>query len=366
MVKNKGKISVRQALTLFAILTITPTVRFAASSTALIAKQAAWLVPTVTAVFLFLMLYILNILLQGYKNKSFTEMIYDITSKFWGNLIIFLYLVWITILIAFYLRFYSERLVTSIYPNVKIDIFTISMLILIGFIIRNGIVVIARMGEISFILISIVILVLMIFMIPTIKINNLLPISYLDIMPTLKASFSGAALFYVIYLFFFAHEFTHQEEFFKYGKLTLLFIWLINTVIILASIGNLGHAIISRSPLSFLIAVKQVTLLGVVSGFESILVATWIISDFIMILVLTYSVLNIIKSLFKLSSYNSFINIFLVFLFFISWILANNVFELQTLSVDVVVSGNIIMQFILPIIIVVIALIRKKINIKTN
>ncbi|XMB85755.1 GerAB/ArcD/ProY family transporter [Mycoplasmatota bacterium WC44] len=361
MEKSKGKISVRQALILFIVLTYSPSVRFAANSTSRIAKQAAWLVPTVTSLILFIMIYLLNKLLKGYKDKSFSEMIYDITSKFWGKVIVSLYFCWISIVIALYIRYNSERLVSSLYPNVNMNVFTLSLLILIGFIIRNGIVVIARMGELFLIIILLITIILFTLMLPTVDINNLVPISYLDVLPILKSSMSGAALFYLVYLLFFTHKVSRQQEFLKYGNLTVMFIWFLNTTLIIASVGNLGHEIVSRSPLYFFLASKHITLLGTVSGFESILVITWILSDFIMIIVLIFACLNIAKSLFNLSSYNSFVNIYLVTLYLFSLILAANLFELQEFSKEIVVYINVLMQIIVPVIIVLIAKTRKKI-----
>ncbi|XMB86377.1 GerAB/ArcD/ProY family transporter [Mycoplasmatota bacterium WC44] len=361
MEKSKGKISVRQVMLFFIIAVYTPSIRFVSGYTGVKAKHAAWLVPTVTFIVTIVLIYILNSLLQKYKGLSFMDIIYDITSRFWGKIIIGLYLVWLTILLSLYVRYYAERLVTSIYPNVEIDLFVISIILIVAVIIRSGIVVIARMNEIIFLMFLVIAITLMVLILPTIKIDYLTPISSLNFIPILKGNIGTTSLIYLPYLLFFSHEFSRTKEFFKYGIYAAIFIWIFTTLIIIASIGNLGHDLIGRTPLAFFVVVKQVSLLGIISGFESIFVATWIISDFIIITVFTYSIMNMTKSLFNLKDFKPFINIFLVIIYFVTWILAGNVFELQAFSSDFAAMTNIMMQVGVPIILFTIGKVRRKI-----
>ncbi|QVK19939.1 GerAB/ArcD/ProY family transporter [Mycoplasmatota bacterium] len=361
MEKGKGKISIRQVMFLFVVTVYTPSVRFVAGYSAGKAKQAAWLTPLVTLIPFLVLIYVLNALLQKYKGLSFMDIIYDVTSRFWGKIILLLYLVWLTVLLALYVRFYAERLVTSIYPNVNMNLFTISMLLIVAIIIRAGIVAIARMNEIIFLIELFVILSLFLLMIPTIKTDYLTPISSMDIVPVMKGSIGNTGLIYITYLFFFSDRFSRTKEFIRYSLYAGIFLWLVSTIIIITSVGTLGHSIVGRSPLSFLIAVKNISLLGVLSGFESILVASWILTDFILIIVFTYSIMNITKSLLNLRDFKPFINIFFVILYLLTWILGVNVFELQAFSADFAIQMNLLMQVIVPILIFFIAKIRKKV-----
>ncbi|XMB87149.1 GerAB/ArcD/ProY family transporter [Mycoplasmatota bacterium WC44] len=361
MQKDKGKISTAQAILLYVVILYTSYTRFAAISLATEAKQAAWLVPTVSFVIFMFLAFILNLLLKNFKGLSFMDIIYDVTSKFWGNIIISLYLIWLTLLLAMQVRFYADQQISSIYPNVEINIFIISMLILVAIIIRSGIAVIARMSEVIFLILLFIFVILMSLSVPTVNINNLIPISSLDIIPVLKANMGITRLIYLPYLLFFSHKFTGTSKFMRYSLYSGILLWSAMTLITISTIGNLGSTLTGRSSYPFFLVVKNMSILEAITGFESILVATWIFSDFIIIAVFTYSIMHLIKSLFKLREYKPFINIFLVILFFVTWILGTNKFELETLSSEFVTPINVMMQVGVPILIVLVAKIRGKV-----
>ncbi|XMB85827.1 GerAB/ArcD/ProY family transporter [Mycoplasmatota bacterium WC44] len=361
MLKNKGKISIKQVMILFILTSYNPAVRFIPNYTTQKAKQAAWLAPLVTFIIYLALIYMYSLLFKKYKNKNFADIVSGITSKFWGKLVLIIYLLYFTLALGGYLRYYSEILVGSVYPNVEINIFIIVMLFLLAIVVKSGITVIARMTDIIFIILSFILMSYMVLMIPSIKIDYITPISSLDIVPILKASVGTTALKYLPVMFLFSDKWSRTNEFFKQGIKACLYLFVLDTFIIITCIGTLGASLTARTPLAFFISVKNISLLGVLVGFESALTAIMIVTDFILMVVFLYSAMAMIKSLVNLKDHTPLINIYLVTIYLLGWLVAENFFELEALVYELLVYVKITILVILPIIIFIIGKIRKKI-----
>ena len=362
MLKTNKKISVRQMFLLNTVIILAPSIRLLSNYSAKYAKQATWVVPAIYFVIYLISIVMFDKLLKNYKNKSFIEIILDITTTPIGKIILSFYAIWMSILLSLYVRYYAERLVGSLYPYTRIEVFVVVMLLIVSFILKSGIVVIARMNEVIFAVIIIIIIFLVSLMIPNVSILSLTPISYLDIIPSFKGTLGLSALFYLPYILFFANEVSDMDNFLREGIIFGIFTWFITTMVIIASIGTVGHDMLSSSPLPFLIAVKYINLLDIIGGFESILIPTWIVADCILICVFTYSILSLVKAIFNLDDHKPYINIYLLFIYFSSFSLGYSMFEIKAFSVDLGIQVNSIIQIILPMLIFAVGIFRKKIR----
>ncbi len=188
MIYTKGKISIRQVMILFLTFAFSPSIRALPSYVARHSNQASWLSPLIAFVFILPLVFVLHSFFKRYPECNLSEIFEEICGKIAGRIIIFLYLLLIAILTALYTRYYVERLLSTILPNVNIYVFLITMLFTVALVMRKGMVVLARMSEIFFSVILILFLFTVVISIPTIKPNNLFPISRLDIMPLVTSS----------------------------------------------------------------------------------------------------------------------------------------------------------------------------------
>jgi len=348
----KDKISTRQAMLLFLTIVYSPTVRFMGGFTADRAKQAGWLAPIFSLIPLLILIMILQSIYIKYKDVSLMDAIYDILGKPIGKCIILVYIIWIGILNSLYVRYYAERLTISTYENTDYKVFIITMLILVLLILPHGIKVLARMNEIIFPILLIVFIIFMVLLIPNIDLAKLTPISYTDIIPMFNASIGINGLWgYVLFVFFIGDKIKDKENIQNAGIKASMFLVVATILIIIASIGTLGHTIIKRTSLSFLAAVKEISYFGVIDRLESIQVVTWVLSDFMIIAVFTYIILDLIKSFLNLKKTSYLINISLVLLYVFSVYLGRNIFELQTFSGDFAIYFNSILAFGVPVIV---------------
>lgn len=362
MLSKSNKISLRQVMILYLTSIYSPYVRTVAGNTVKEAHQAAWLAPAVSCVFTYLIIVILSKFYVKYKNESFMEITYSITGGIVGKIIVLVYFVWVTILLSIYVRFFSERLVTSIYSDTDISFFIISMLVFVSFVLHSGLVPVARMSEVIFIFITTIFLVLAILLIPNVDIDKLTPISYLDIFPIIKAAINITGInIYIFYFMMISDQINNKEHLKKIGLKTVSFVAVLSSLLIILTIGTLGPNVIPKLPSAFLSAVKIISVLGILEKLESVLISTWIATDFIIITMFSLIALKLFKSLFNLSDEKPFINIFILLIYFLSLYICNEVFELQVFSTEFVEYINIVLGLIIPIILFIVAKIRKKV-----
>ena len=362
MLSDSKKISMRQAAFLFLTINFTPIVRLVPVYAAKRAKEAAWLVPFAAVAMLILVSFIWQAFCRKYKCYSLMDIYSEISGKFIGKIIAIVYLIWLVILTSLYVRYFSIRFVGSIYPTVNMNIFIVLILIVIAYTLRNGLTTLARFNEIILPLLTVTFYILVIFMLPNVKVGFLTPITYRSIIPIFNGSVGAMGILaYFTFIFIIGDKINNKEKIKKTGFLLSLFLLLSMAMVIVVPLGTFSYSVVQRTQVPFLIAVKQISLFNIIEKFESIVVAFWVLSDFVLISFFVICTLHILKNLFKLSDTKPFINIYLIFIFILSNFLAKNVFEMEKFSESIVTPFNIALGFVLPLIMFFIGKIRRKI-----
>lgn len=361
MLENRAKISFRQAMFIFIIIVFSPAIRFLPSYAAESAEQSGWLSPIVSVIPLAVFLLVHKIIFTKYKDKSIMDVIYDIFSTWIGKIIVFVYFLWSVWLSAMYMRFTAERLVNSTYPHMDISFFVLAFVILIAYILRKGITIIGRMSEIILPVIILTFFFLIIFLMPNIRPDNVTPVSTKDIVPILKGSMANIAMGIYMFLLFFIGEYINgKEKILKSGGITFAVFVFISVLIVYTTIGTLSSSVVSRLPIPFLIAIKQISILDTIENIEALIVGAWIYSDFILTSLLVFVSINMLKSLFNLKESKYLLNIFLVLIYFLTLGISASQFQLMTFSKTIIIYLNIILALFIPIILLAVGKIRKK------
>jgi spore germination protein KB len=188
------------------------------------------------------------------------------------------------LLTALYLRYFAIRLVVSIMPNVNINVFIVSMLVVVAYGLHSDPITLARANEIILPQLVIVIYILFLLMLPNIKIQNLTPISYRDILPIARASLGTSGIVsYFTFIFVFGDRINNKENIKKVGLKLSVFLLVSLICTIAAVIGSLYYTVAARVQVPFLIAVKQIFLFDTFDKIDSIVVAIWALADFLII-----------------------------------------------------------------------------------
>lgn len=362
MLANKGKISMQQAFLLFLALLFSPTVRHIPLYTAERAKEAAWLAPIPATVVFFLLTRIWNSFYRKYKAHSLMDIYEDIAGKVMAKILAAVYLIWMIMLAGLYVRYSALRLVRSAYPNVDVNLFSICLLLVIAYTMRHGLEPFARFGEVVYPVLTGTFILLVVLIIPYLRLEFLVPVTGRSIVPVFKAS-TGIIGIIVYFSFFFiaGDRINNTETIKKTGLQVSIFIFIMITLLIVITVGSFSHTIMQRTSLPFLTAVKQISLFNTLEKIESIVVALWILSDYILISFFMLGVLQLLKYMFHLNETKPLISILAVLIYLVSIYLVNDVFELQKLSDLFFTPGNIILGFIIPCLVLFVGMLRKKV-----
>ncbi len=357
---SKDKISVKQLLFVFTIIVSSPATRFLPKYSAVAAAQAGWLSPLISTIPFLMLIFIIDSLMKDHKDQSMADIICKVMGKPLGKLFVLVYLLWTVWLSALYLRYYTERLTSSIYTTLNNNVIIALTLIPIAYMLRSGFTVIARMSEVLLPFIGAMLVMLSIFLLPKVRLDNVLPVSVNDIVPMLKASLSSTSILaYLFLLFFLSDKLVNKKSFKTFGYIAayvnISSIMLVNFI----CIGVLGYTITRRAPMPVLITVKQISLMDTIENIEAVIIAIWIFADFTLISSTFVVMLNLIKSLFKLSDTRFLINILAVLLYFLSQGISLTKFELEEFSNTLVIPINISLGYCFPLILLLVSKLRK-------
>ncbi len=355
----KDEISLRQLLIIYVLLVGSPAIRLIPVYVSKAARQAGWLAPTVSLGILLVLFLIFQQFFNKFKKESFLDIVQKIFGKYLGTALNIAYLILITILGALYVRYYSERMVTSLFPNTNSFLFSVIFLTIIAVVLRSGLAIFARMNEIFLPIVVLTYLVVNILIFPEVEIDNLYPITYKDIFPVLKASVGTTAILgYVTFLFILSDKVKGKDKVKSFGFHSSYLLAILLSLVVISPVGVFFFVVVAKMNLPFFAAVKDISLFGIIERVESSLIAIWTLTDFSIITSFLFVGIHIINWLFKAPSEKPFINMYVVIIYILSMYIAGNIIELINLS-NVLVFAIIGFTIIMPIILFIVGKIRK-------
>ena len=294
------KMSKRQFILLFMTVIASPVIRSLPPILSESAEQAGWLVPVVSGFLLLGIMVLMNELFRKNRGENLVQLCFKILTRPIGTLVAVIYLVWVIALLGFYLRYFGEHITANIMSEASLHFIIIAMLFPVGIVLSKSIVYYARLNEIIFHCFLFVFLVTGLFSIFTkINIENLLPISSMDVVPVLKGSLKGLSVFgYYIFIFFIFDDVKVEEYSLKPEMKALTSVVLLSTLVMLITIGSLGHEAVLRFSDPYFMVVKNVNVLGFLERLDAILLIVWILADFTTITIFAYMAASIINTIF--------------------------------------------------------------------
>ena len=358
---SNNTVSVRQLVMVFIFIMYSPIVRFLPSYAAKNAKEAGWVSAVPALIPTFVLIYFMHVILNKGKGDNLVEIIKDILGIYVAKLALIIHLMWVLFLLGFYLRISGERLVSSIYPNVNITFFIVVNLIVISYILRSGATTIARMGEILLPILIILYLFVTSFLFAKIRRDAIFPVYFNDIGPILKASVGTLSMYSMMFLlFFFSDKIIGKKNITKTFFKGSLVLFGIISILLVTTIGTLGSSVTVRAPIPFLLTAKQISVMDTIENIESFVVALWLLTDTVLIAVLTVIFMNIAKHVFGIKEPKRLINIFFVFLFILALGIASNRIEIDLTAHRLLPVLNPIIGFGTPTLLFVVGKLRRR------
>jgi len=325
-------------------------------------ERAGWLTPIISTLPFICLVYIIQALFKNNKEANLSDIIFKALGKVFGTALLILYLIWSMISLGINVRYFAERFLTSLIPNTPMNFFTVTILAFVFYALRRGIVYVSRTVEYLFLVFTAVFTALFIFSLPNVEIINLFPVTYHDILPLMKSSYTNIGIWGAFtFIFFFGDEINDKEHIKRFGLQGTAYLAITAVMILIQTIGIYGYSVTERVSMPYVFVIKSISILETIERIESFAVASWIIVDFITICIYVYVTVSIIKSLFSLSEVKSLVSPITIFAFIFSQYIAHNRFELENFSRYYSLLAITILGFVFPLIVLIIGKIRKKI-----
>lgn len=359
MIKAKSsKISLFQALLIYIMALYSPFIRYVTSTSIVGAEQAGWLVFTCSLVVFIPLLYILFRITKTFEGKSLHDIFCKILGKPIGKFLCVLFIVWMFVLLALYIKYASGKIVTSAFVGTDVNLIVFLLALIVGIMLRWGLQVLARMNKIVLILVLSQFLLIMVLLVMNFNGKNLTPISTLDIEPVLTSTIYPLTITsYVTLLFIFNDQIKYEKK--NKGKFvfTVVFLTVTQTLMCLSVLGIFGYRLASKLTYPLLRAVENISI--ETTGIDSLFISIWMIADYITISFLAYGIVRLLKYLFNLSNEVPVLTAVLGFAVFFAIYLSSHVFELVIFSRTIVVFFNLLLFIGIPFILFITAKIRK-------
>jgi spore germination protein KB len=326
------------------------------------AKQDAWIAAFITIIPSLLFIFVFNQLISLYPSMTFVEINKKILGKWLGKLASVLYLFYVFNITTGGVRGIGDFFTTQIMVETPSEVIMILFLLtsLIG--VRLGLEVISRTAVIFFPWIVLLLLMLILFLIPQIKLQNIQPIFGEGIKPIIIGSFHHLGLPYLqlIILLMVTSFVTEKSEMKKAFYKGTVIGGIILSIIVLFSILILGADFTSRQAYPTYILGKKISIGNFLERVEVIVAIIWIFTIYFKITICYYGLTLGLAQLFGLKNYQilTFPLAFLIIPF--SIFEHPNVVTISTFIATTLTPYSLTICFFLPLLLLLIGKIRIK------
>jgi len=294
------------------------------------------------------------------ENRNFYQHLeYSFGSKI-SKIVTVFYIVWGILLTSVQMRYYSQRVASTIYTEIGMDIFVIILVGICVYSLRKGINVLARMNELLLPVITVVAVFMLALLTPDIQLKVLVPVN--DWTSLVHVSvFNVASFGYLSLVLFFVDEINDRETFKKHAVISTIAVTLFSVWMFITVIGTLGPHIIEKLPYPFFAVVKQISLGEFLQHIEAFVITLWILSDFVLISFIGAATVKLYGNLTRSKDVREFNLPYFALCATLVTVMGRTNHELEVLSEKLFIPLNLIFLFIIPFIVFAVGKIKQKI-----
>ncbi|MBP1963073.1 GerAB/ArcD/ProY family transporter [Paenibacillus aceris] len=237
-----------------------------------------------------------------YPKMTISQYSEQIVGKWLGKLIGFGYFIYFMSSTGMILRQYAEFVSGNFLFSTPLAVIIGSILLLSAFAVRGGVEVIARCAAICTYLFILPLFILL-FLAPDLDVKNIYPILSHGIVPVLKGSLTPQgwlAEFFIIS--YFLPSASHADKVKKWSILSLIVVVIGMTYVNMITLFLLGPDLANKI-YPILIAVRYISLADFFENLESVLLAMWVLGNFVKITVFFYAGVVSYAHTFKITDY---------------------------------------------------------------
>lgn len=266
-------------------------------------KQDDWLAILLGLAGGLLLFLVYHKLYVFYPNLPFTSYVQKITGKFVGRIIAFLYIIYFIYIASRVLRDFGELLVTSSYEKTPLFMISTLMMLTIMYAVYKGFEVIARVGEMFFILVYFLAVsgFVLVFVSGLIHFSNLLPFLENGIKPILKTVLTETLTFpfgeMVVFSMFLPY--LNDSKMARKVGMGAMVLSGINIAITMAiNVAVLGPDIFTRSAFPLLSTISKIEIADFIERLDVLFMLYLVLGGFFKVTIFFYAATLGIRDLF--------------------------------------------------------------------
>ncbi|MGM7722199.1 GerAB/ArcD/ProY family transporter [Metabacillus sp. Hm71] len=332
------------------------------------AKQDAWLAILISMVFGLILMWVFTQLSLYYPNDTFISMLPKIIGKYLSYPIILIYIFYFIFLAATVCRDFGDLISSTMLVETPTVVVIVSFMWLIIYCLRGGVEAFVRMGEMVFPIyfISLIVLWMLLLSVEDFNLNNLTPIMGNGFKPILKEVYPGIINFpfgEMIIIMMFTPYVNNKQIIRKAGMAVILVGGLILTLNSILILSVLGPEIYADNFFPFLTATQMVSIADFLERFDALVILMMVSGVFFKVGGCTFAAAVAISQLGKLHHTKSVLLGLGTIIPPLSLIFATNFVEYLNFAYGYLIPYFFVpLQIIVPIILLCIAIIRKKLN----
>ncbi|MFY2307131.1 GerAB/ArcD/ProY family transporter [Lysinibacillus fusiformis] len=307
--EEKVKISPFELCILVIFFSIGTSILMIPSSIATETKQDAWLSSILSIVICAGLAYFYFLCSRRLEKKSYLQYLESVYGKVLGKIIGLLYVFFFFFGIISLLYYFGIFTTTQMLPNTPIKVLYVLLTIPVILIVRAGLEVLARCGEILIFWTILLFILLVVFLLPEIDIENLKPSLEASLKDQTKAiliflSHSGFPL--IIFLMIFPKHINRQEQ----AKWSFINGSILGAGVVAIMISMcilvLGSSNTARQLYPSYALAKSISLFGIIERIEPLMAAIWLITIFFKTSIYFYVCVIGLAQIFEVKSYRFF------------------------------------------------------------
>lgn len=275
----------RQLMSLGAAAVLSPALRLYPAASAAVAGRACWLSALACLPFLFLYAFLLcRFAGKRREGEGMGELTMRALENKLGRAVLGLFGLWLLLYAGFVLRAAAERFTVALFPRSRPAFFVVTLGLSAALAALCSPRALVRMARMLFPVLLGVILLLLLFSLKQIDVENLLPLTAEDTLPVLRGALPVGE---VLLLGLYAPAFLLGGAEKRAGGFGALALWLTGLCLLLSAlaaavIGCFGAEITAKLTLPFFTLVRNLVFFRTLERLEALVVALWLFPDFLL------------------------------------------------------------------------------------
>lgn len=351
MRKTDDTMTFRQFLLACCVSVFSPMSRLLPHAPVRIAGFSGWLAPLFAVpLLLFLLLTMHRLLTLDGRTVGLAEALELRLGRIPGKVLTGLIAAWLVFYGGFLLRSGAERLLSTVYHAGRLWFFLPVLMLLSAIFAMGKLRWAGRSAALSFLFTGSALLLTMTLAIPAIRRENIWPPEYARTGEIMLASLPVAdVLSPWVYFTFLRGGVIKDGRSLRRGIRAILVMLGLAMLFLAAVIGVMGAELSVRQQFPFFIMLKNLTLFNVVERFDALVLAVWMLTDYVCIGMTLLSASEGFREVFSVRKRNFCVPICALVMMAVSFVIAYNAFSLEIISDMIVPEINLgIVFFLLP------------------